>query len=65
MSVKPFITVYVISHNYGNFLTEAVESVLRQTFEDWELILINDGSSDNTQEIINLYRSDASRLSGR
>ena len=57
MSVKPFITVYVISHNYGNFLTEAVESVLRQTFEDWELILINDGSSDNTQEIINLYKN--------
>ena len=49
MSVNPLITVYVVSHNYGHFLIDAIESVLRQTFEDWELLLINDGSTDNTQ----------------
>ena len=50
------ITVYIISHNYGNFLTDAVESVLRQTINDWELLIIDDNSSDNTQEVMNLYR---------
>lgn len=55
---EPRITVYVVSHNYGDFLEEAVESVLRQTVDDWELLLIDDGSSDRTSEIINLYESD-------
>lgn len=52
------VTVYIVSHNYGNYVQEAIESVLRQTFEDWELLLFNDNSSDNTDEVFNLYKSD-------
>jgi len=51
------VTVYIPSHNYGRYLDRAVQSVLRQTMEDWELIIINDGSTDNTQEVIDQYRS--------
>ena len=54
----PKISVYVVSHNYGRFLDEAVESVLRQHYEDWELLLIDDGSSDQTQEVMQLYAND-------
>ena len=55
---KPKITVYIASHNYGNFLADAIESVLRQTVDNWELLLIDDNSTDNTQEVINLYQGD-------
>jgi hypothetical protein len=47
----PKTTVYIPCHHYGRFLAQAVESVLRQTWEDWELILIDDGSQDATAEI--------------
>ena len=52
------ISVYVVSHNYGHFLEHAVESVLRQTIDDWELLIFDDNSSDNTQEVMNLYHGD-------
>ena len=55
---KPKITVYIVSHNYGKFLAEAIESVLRQTYHDWELLIVNDGSNDETSEIMNIYESD-------
>jgi glycosyltransferase involved in cell wall biosynthesis len=52
----PRITVYLPSRNYGRFLGEAIESVLRQTVDDWELIVIDDGSTDETPQVMNLYR---------
>ena len=54
----PRISVYIPSHNYGQFLEEAIESVLRQTVDDWELILIDDNSTDNTKKIMALYKGD-------
>ena len=52
----PRISVYLPSHNYGRFLGEAIESVLRQTVDDWELIVIDDGSTDETPNVMDLYR---------
>lgn len=48
---KPKVTVYIPCHNYGRFLTQATESVLNQIFTEWELIIINDGSTDGTDTI--------------
>lgn len=56
MPVNHRFSVYVVSHNYGRFLGDAIESVLRQTVDDWELILLDDGSSDETPEVMNCYR---------
>lgn len=53
---NPEITVYIPCHNYGSFLKEAVESVFKQSFKNWELLIIDDGSTDSTPEIINLYK---------
>lgn len=53
---NPKITVYIPCHNYGSFLEQSVESVLRQTYDDYEILIIDDGSRDNTQEVIDLYR---------
>jgi CMP-N-acetylneuraminic acid synthetase len=58
-TLVPKVSVYIISHNYGRFLEQAIESVLRQHYEDWELILIDDGSTDQTPEIMRLYASDS------
>lgn len=58
LSRPPKITVYVVSRNYGRFLADAVESVLRQHCQDWEMLLIDDGSADQTAEIMRLYAGD-------
>ena len=55
---KVKVTVYITSHNYGKYLQDAIESVLRQTIDCWELLLFNDDSTDNTQSIIDLYKGD-------
>ncbi len=53
------VTVYIASHNYGKYLQDAINSVLRQTMDSWELLLVNDNSSDNTEEIMEIYRGDS------
>ncbi|NDG64030.1 MAG: glycosyltransferase family 2 protein, partial [Planctomycetes bacterium] len=55
--LTPKFTVYVPSHNYGRFLSEAIESVLRQSVRDWELFVIDDGSSDDTPAVMKLYEA--------
>lgn len=50
------ITVYIPTHNYGRFVDKAIQSVLKQTMSDWELIIIDDGSTDNTNEVLAKYR---------
>lgn len=53
---QPLITVYIPSHNYGRYIEAAIESVFKQSLQDWELILIDDGSTDNTQEVMKNYQ---------
>ncbi len=52
---KPLVSVYITNYNYGDYLKEAIESVLAQTFGSFELIIIDDGSSDGSDEIISRY----------
>ncbi|MDD5069571.1 MAG: glycosyltransferase [Candidatus Omnitrophica bacterium] len=51
-------TVYITSRDYAKYLGEAIESVLTQSVNDWELFLINDGSIDGTKELMNVYKGD-------
>lgn len=53
----PKVTVYIPAYNYGRFLDTAIQSVLKQTVDNWELIVIDDGSTDNTSEILETYRA--------
>ena len=51
----PKVTVYMPSYNYGKYIREAINSVIAQKFDDWELIIINDGSTDNTKKILEKF----------
>lgn len=58
----PKATVLMPVYNAGKFLREAIDSILNQTFRDFEFLIINDGSTDNSREIIQSYRDERIRL---
>ena len=58
--MRPKVTVYITCKNYGKFVKEAVESVFSQIFTDWELIIFDDGSQDDSWKIIKKLKSAAS-----
>ena len=49
--MSPLVSVGIPSYNHAPYLAEAIESVLGQTFQDWELVIADDGSTDNSLEI--------------
>lgn len=51
----PECSIIMTSYNYSRYISEAIDSVLAQSFSDWELIVVDDGSTDNSIEIINTY----------
>src|SRR2546426_7313542 len=52
---KPLVSVIVIFLNEEKFLQEAIESVLDQTYDHWELLLVDDGSTDASTDIAQQY----------
>ena len=56
------ISVILSAYNEEKFIEKAIESVVGQTLKDIEIIIINDGSTDNTLNIINSYAEDDSRI---
>ncbi len=61
-SPKPFFSVVIPTYNRAKSIEEAVRSVLDQTFRDFELIVIDDGSTDNTSEILKPITEEDKRL---
>ena len=47
----PRVTVVIPCYNYGQYLEQAVDSILKQTFQDFEILVVNDGSTDNSLEV--------------
>ena len=54
----PTLSVTVLNYNYARYLPECLDSILKQTFADFELIVINDCSTDNSLEVIEPYLAD-------
>lgn len=52
---KPLISVVITSYNYAQYLPETFDSVLAQTYKDYEVIVVDDGSTDNSLQIIKNY----------
>lgn len=58
----PVVSVVMTSYNHERFISEAIASVLRQDFDDLELIIVDDASADASREIIERYKADDSRI---
>lgn len=57
---SPKVSVCIPTYNYGRFIPDAIESVLGQTFSDFELLVVDNCSTDNTRELVENYsRRDA------
>ena len=59
---KPIVSIVLPSYNGARYIEESIDSVLRQTFPDWELILVNDGSTDRTRDIMEAYAAKDGRI---
>ena len=53
------VSVIVPNYNYARFLRQRIDSILAQTYDDYEIILLDDASSDESVSILNNYRDDA------
>lgn len=53
----PTVSVAIATYNYGRYLAEALDSALGQTYDDTEIVVVDDGSMDNTAEVIQPYLS--------
>lgn len=51
MNYKPLVSIIVPCYNHARFLSQALHSVINQTYGNWECIIVNDGSPDNTEEV--------------
>ncbi|MCL1891751.1 MAG: glycosyltransferase family 2 protein [Alphaproteobacteria bacterium] len=60
--MAPEISIIMPAYNTGKYISEAIESVIDQTFQDWELIIINDGSPDDALEIAKRYAARDPRI---
>jgi len=61
LSPKPSVTIILPTYNRARFLPEAWSSICAQTWTDWELIIVDDGSTDNTREVVERLRQNTSR----
>lgn len=62
MRKTPQISVIIPTYNRANTLTRAIDSVLAQKFNDFELLIVDDGSTDNTPEIVQSYQKQDQRI---
>ena len=57
--MPPKVSILIPTYNYAHYIGEAIESALNQTYNDFELIIIDDQSSDNTDEVVARYLTDS------
>jgi len=62
MSEKAFVSVIIPCYNYAYLIGDTINSIKKQTYENWECIVIDDGSTDNTKDVIQQFSKDDSRI---
>lgn len=61
-NTAPLVSVVMPAYNATEFIREAIDSVRRQTVQDWELIVVDDGSVDDTRQIVEAYARQDPRI---
>ncbi len=59
---NPLVSVMIVNYNYERFLPDAIESVLSQTYQNFEIIICDDGSKDDSREVITRYAAQDPRI---
>ena len=59
---KNLVSVVIPTYNASNFLIRAIQSVVNQTYKNWELIIVDDGSTDHTRQIVEEFQKKDSRI---
>jgi len=59
---QTLVSIIVPTYNYGNLISETLTSIQSQTYENWECIVVDDGSTDNTAEVVACYSAKDSRI---
>ena len=59
---SPLVSILMPNYNYGQYIGEAIESVLNQTYQNFEIVICDDGSTDNSLEVIRRYAERDSRI---
>lgn len=62
MNKNPLISILMTAYNREKYIGEAIESLLKSTYLNWELIILDDNSNDRTVEIANKYQSNDGRI---
>jgi len=60
--MSPKVSIIIPTYNSAKFLPRAINSIINQTFQDFELIIVDDGSTDNSKEIITEYTNKDNRI---
>lgn len=58
MNKKPLVSIIVPTFNRAHIIKQAIESVQRQTYNNWELIIVDDGSTDDTDHVVSSFHDD-------
>jgi glycosyltransferase involved in cell wall biosynthesis len=56
------VSIIIPCYNYGHLIAQSIESILTQTYTDIEVIVINDGSTDNTEDVVKAYAEKDNRI---
>ncbi|AOW19507.1 glycosyltransferase family 2 protein [Urechidicola croceus] len=59
---EPLVSIIIPTYNRAYLIAETIESILKQTFTNWECIIVDDGSSDNTEQLMNEFSKKDSRI---
>lgn len=55
---EPLVSIIMPSYNTGSFIEETINSVISQTYKNWELIIVDDCSTDNTDEVVSTFQDE-------